>query len=250
MSARATSSCPRASATSARCPRPGTCAGRIASSSPKIASARSRSPRRIALTPHSKSSWPHGKRRDAIVRIERGRIAMLRPPPIDPFPPAATRARQACESQDRPSPVFRAEPAPRRIVRSPGAAPPFRHRSPAPDTRPRALDREARLLPRSDGNAPRAAPGCRARSRHRATDRDRLGGDEFRPVMVRDPAEQVAAHEQQLRQRDQVFEGRTFGATKLQALDRCRQIGDGDSAARIASGVDHDAFFKPVSSAG
>ena len=29
----------------------------------------------------------------------------FRPPPIDPFPPAATRAHQACESRDRPSPV-------------------------------------------------------------------------------------------------------------------------------------------------
>ena len=80
--------------------------------------------------------------------------------------------------------------------------------------------------------------------------RDRLGGDLFRPVMIRDTAEHVTAKKQNLRQRDQVFEGRTFGTAKLQALDRCRKIGDGDSAARIASGVDHDAFFNPVSSAG
>ena len=68
--------------------------------------------------------------------------------------------------------------------------------------------------------------------------------------MIDDTAEQVTAKKQDLRQRFKVFEGRTFGAAKLQALDQGRQIGDGDLAACIASGVNHAAFFNPVSSAG
>ena len=54
--------------------------------------------------------------------------------------------------------------------------------------------------------------------------------------MVHDTAEQVTAKKQKLRQCDQVFEARTFGTTKLQAIDRRRKIGDGNSPARIASG--------------
>ena len=88
------------------------------------------------------------------------------------------------------------------------------------------------------------------RARGIGRQRHRLGGDLLRPVVVRDTTEHVTAKEQQLRQREQVFEARTFDTAKLQAIDRRRQIGDGDSAAGIASGIDHDDFFRPVSSAG
>ena len=80
--------------------------------------------------------------------------------------------------------------------------------------------------------------------------RDRLGGDDFRPVMVRDTTKHATAREQQLRERDQALEGSTFSTTTLQAIDRCRKVGDGDCTACITSGIDHDAFFNPVSSAG
>jgi hypothetical protein len=39
-------------------------------------------------------------------------------------------------------------------------------------------------------------------------------------------------------------------ATPVGEIDQCRKIGDGNSAARITSGIDHHAFLKPVSSAG
>ena len=77
-----------------------------------------------------------------------------------------------------------------------------------------------------------------------------LTGDEFRPIMVRNTTEDVTAQEQQLRQREQVPDIRSFGTTKLQAVDRCRKIGEGKSAACVTSGCDHEAFFNPVSSAG
>ena len=99
---------------------------------------------------------------------------------------------------------------------------------------------EARREPRTDVERGRGV-GRRPRG---------LGGDRLRPVVVRDPAQEVAAREQEVRQREQVLEARTFGTTTLQAFDRRRQIGDCDPAARIASAVDHEAFFSPVSSAG
>jgi hypothetical protein len=80
--------------------------------------------------------------------------------------------------------------------------------------------------------------------------RYRLLDDFLCPVMIDDTAEQVTAKKQDLRQRFKVFESRTFGAAKFQALDQGPQIGDGDWAACIASGVNHAAFFNPVSSAG
>ena len=91
----------------------------------------------------------------------------------------------------------------------------------------RAIEQRARLLeavetprePRTDVERARAV----GRQRHS------LGGDPLGPVVVRDPAEQVAAHEQKLRQREQVFEGRTFDPTTLQALDRRREVGDARS---------------------
>ena len=175
----------------------------------------------------------------------------FRPLPIDPFPRAATRARQACESQGRPSPVFRAEPALRYIGPWPATAPPFRDRPLSLDTRPRALDREASLLPRSDGNARRAARECRAHRFCSAT--TRWPRSRLIPL-GRDPRSGQASRreEQELRQRDQVFERRTFDAAKLQAIDHRRKIRDGDSPARVASGVDHRALrvFRPVRSAG
>ena len=99
---------------------------------------------------------------------------------------------------------------------------------------------EARREPRTDVERGRGV-GRRRRG---------LGGYPLGPVVVRDPAEEVAAREQKLRQREQILEARTFRTTTLQALDRRRQIGDCDPAARIASAVDHEAFFSPVSSAG
>jgi hypothetical protein len=89
----------------------------------------------------------------------RSRLRLLS---IDPSRPTARRALQRCEFQDRRPPVFRADPTPLYIAPSPGAAPPFRCRSLALNIQPRTLDREARLLPRIDGNVPRAARGCRA----------------------------------------------------------------------------------------
>src|ERR1700745_4389088 len=63
---------------------------------------------------------------------------------------------------------------------------------------------------------------------------DCLSGDEFGPVMVCDTTEDVTPQEQQLRECEQGVAGRTFGAPQLQAVDRCRKIGDGTSAARAA----------------
>ena len=48
----------------------------------------------------------------------------------------------------------------------------------------------------------------------------RLIGDAFGAVMVRDTTEQVAAKKQQLRQRYEFFERRTFDTAQLQAFDR------------------------------
>src|SRR5690348_3279973 len=79
---------------------------------------------------------------------------------------------------------------------------------------------------------------------------NRLAGDELRPVMVSDPAKQISAQEQQLRQRYEVFEGPRLRTPKLPAVDHRRKIRDGDSAARITTGVHHAASFPPVSSAG
>ena len=135
----------------------------------------------------------------------------FRPPPIDPFPRAAMRARRACGFQRSSvaslSRRTSASLIPSRRLEQRRL---FEHRSLALDTRPRALDREACLLPRSDGNAPRAAHECRA---HRAVSGDNAIASfatDFRPVMIHDPAEQVAANKQKLRQREQVFERRTF----------------------------------------
>jgi hypothetical protein len=64
------------------------------------------------------------------------------------------------------------------------------------------------------------------------------------------PPEQIAAEEEQLRQCDQVVEGGARETTGVETVDRCRQIGHGNAAARLAPAVDHDAFFTPVNSAG
>ena len=66
-----------------------------------------------------------------------------------------------------------------------------------------------------------------------------LGGS-FGAVMVRDTTEQVAAEKQQLRQRHEVFERRTFDTAQLQSFDRRGKIGEGNSTARIAPGRVHD----------
>ena len=79
---------------------------------------------------------------------------------------------------------------------------------------------------------------------------DGLVRDQLRPVMIHDPAKQVTPNKQKLRQPDQVFETGMFDGAKLQALDRRRQIGDRDAAAGIAPAVDHEALLNPVSSAG
>ena len=156
MSASATSRRPRASAASARCPRPGTCAGSIASSSMKSSSARFRLPRRIALTPHSKSSWPHGSG-DTPRHPHGGQLRTSGlPPAIAAFQRAMSQARRACESHNRPLPGFHAVAAPHHIFRSPGTARPLSCRSRG--WTPGASARSRRcVLPRSAGSAERAA---------------------------------------------------------------------------------------------
>ena len=176
----------------------------------------------------------------------------FRPPPIDPFPRAATRAPRACESRGRPSRAFRA-----RASASPYRPVAWQQRRPlgidlvASDSRPRALDRAARLLPRTDGNAPRAARGCRARFPHRATNATAsVATDSARSWSAMRPSRSPRTN-RSFDSASQLFERRTVGTANLQAIDRRRKIRDGDSPARIASGVDHhDAFLRPVSSAG
>jgi hypothetical protein len=80
--------------------------------------------------------------------------------------------------------------------------------------------------------------------------RNRLGTNQFRSFMVLDTAKRVTMSKQKLRQCHQIVKARAFATTELETVDRGRKIGDGNSAARIASGLDHDAFFRPVSSAG
>ena len=88
------------------------------------------------------------------------------------------------------------------------------------------------------------------RTRSIARRGDRLVCHRLCPIMIHDPAEQVAANEQELRKCEQIFDARIGRATALQSRDRRREIGDGDSAARIPAALDHEALLIPVSSAG
>ena len=81
---------------------------------------------------------------------------------------------------------------------------------------------------------------------------DNFGSDLRRPVVIGDPAEHVTPKKQKLRQCEQIFEGCVLGTAKIKAIDRRREVGDGDPSARTTSGADHHEFgpFKPVNSAG
>ena len=109
----------------------------------------------------------------------------FRPPPSDSFPRAASRARRAPRSWDRPSQAF---PAAQRFAYRPGR---LEHRgllddrSPSADNRPRTHDRAAR-------RPPEPVESVRESSRNRAVravggQRHRFQADLFRAVMVGDP---------------------------------------------------------------